>query len=368
MCSAGFKITFLGVDPADFSNDGTATYHYRICDAHSVENECPFDPFRELSHFDGTFPKLGASCLSTTTQISGSCTPQDNTPSNGHSASVGNFGPGDSSCFDKTCGGVQGGTTCNNNQNCAGNPDGTTCITGGSNFVAKCDTTDIREGDCILMDLTIAGELTDLGTGATVVVDKESTSCTASCMAGPSCDGCPTPPPPPGGDECLTRTRGFWGTHPHIADDYLPVTVCSQEITKTEAGVCSTSEALCTLANDYKQNPDYLTLIAQLTAAKLNLNATRELFEGASCSSYKFGDKSIQTIIAECEAICNPSAKKGAFSACITALDDFNNSHDTGFDVTPEPFDKPGPANPADYQAARGNGKAIGVNLTCPAP
>ena len=40
------------------------------------------------------------------------------------------------------------------------------------------------------MTLNIAGETTGLGAGAAVVVDKESTACTASCLAGPSCEPC----------------------------------------------------------------------------------------------------------------------------------------------------------------------------------
>jgi len=355
LCSdAGFQINFLGVDPANFSNNGTATYHYQLCSPAAgvcngtlrngescLENSfcqkkgpnedptatcsrtCAVDTFRGLSHFDITFPELGGteSCLSDKTQVSGTC-------------SNGNFVLGDGSCFD--------GPT-------------------SQSFLAKCDNTSLNPGQCLTMDVTIAGELTNLGVGAAVVVDKEATTCTANCLAGPACDcgggG--------GGEECLTRTRGFWGTHPHIATLYDPVTVCGKEIDGQDAGTCSTSEALCTSANDYKKNPNYLTLIAQLTAAKLNLKATAGLFSGAICSSYEFNGKSIQDIIAECETtdLCNPNAKDAHLSYCIAALDDFNNSQDTGFDVTPSPFDKPGPADVTQCQLARGNGKAIGVNL-----
>ena len=50
-------------------------------------------------------------------------------------------------------------------------------------------------------------------------------------------------------------------------------------------------------------------------------------------------------------------------SGCIEALNAFNNSQDTGFDQEQPPFDRPGPANVTQCQLARGNGKAIGVNL-----
>jgi hypothetical protein len=40
-----------------------------------------------------------------------------------------------------------------------------------------------------------------------------------------------------------------------------------------------------------------LTLIAQLTAARLNLNATAELAD-ANCSDFEFNDESIEDILA----------------------------------------------------------------------
>jgi hypothetical protein len=216
------------------------------------------------------------------------------------------------------------------------------------------------------MTVSIAGELTGLGLGAAVVVDKESTSCTESCIAGPSCEPCNGG----GGDDgaCLTRTLGFWGTHPHIAAGYDPVTVCGNVINGQDANTCSTSEALCSSNNDYKSNSPYLQLIAQLTAAKLNLNATAALFEDATCSGFEYEGESIQEIITRCDttAICGGNKNTISNSGCIEALDAFNNSQDTGFDVTPAPFDRPGPAQIHQCQAARGNGKAIGKNLCVP--
>jgi hypothetical protein len=162
----------------------------------------------------------------------------------------------------------------------------------------------------------------------------------------------------------LTRTIGFWGTHPHIAGNYDPVYVCGSLVDGQAAGCASTSEALCFSAQDYKQNTPYLSLVAQLTAAKLNLNATAAIFSGGLCNTWGYGGKGIQQWIAECEAsYC--TADKNAISAsmCIAALTAFNESQDTGFDMTPAPFDRPGPANPKQCQDARGNRKYIGGGL-----
>jgi hypothetical protein len=387
LCSdGGFKITLTDFQVANTSNSGSATYEYEICQpaagtcsndstkscsdnstcwtfkcrnggpqvgtcnggpndggsctlngdkdcnpsvtcqAQNPANTCFVDKFHGLSHFDVMFPQLGGteSCLPAGkceggTKAGNSCTNDSQCPDRKCSTSVtgfcsvGNFVLGDGSCFD-------GGTS--------------------QSFVAKCDNTSLAPGECLTMTVTLAGELNGIGKGAAVVVDKESTTCTTSCIAGPSCEPC-NGWPGDGGKECLTRTRGFWGTHPHIADDYLPVIVCGKEIESTAAGECSTSEALCTSANDYKKNPDYLTLVAQLTAAKLNLAATAALVEGATCSGFEFDGKSIQEIIAVCEAtnVCNPNATKKTISdsGCIVALDTFNNSQDTGVDVTPAP-------------------------------
>ena len=167
------------------------------------------------------------------------------------------------------------------------------------------------------MTVSIAGELTGLGSGAAVVVDKEGKSCTESCIAGPSCEPCDGG----GGDDgaCLTRTLGFWGTHPHIAAEYDPVTVCGKEINGQAANTCSTSEALCSSNNDYKANSPYLQLIAQLTAAKLNLNATATLFDGATCNGFEYEGDSIRDIIARCEtaAICGETKIPSATAAAL---------------------------------------------------
>ncbi len=370
ICSNGFSIALTDYVPASPSNSGAATYEYEVCvlaagtceagpkignacQGHkdcslncggsgkcsgttipctsdndckwTCSGECRPDEFHALSHFDVEFPELGAdSCLAEGTQITIDCT--DGTPT-----------PGDAS-------------------QCYGSPNP---------FVAKCDGTTIEEpGECLTMTLTIAGETNSPGLGAAVVADKESTTCTFSCIAGPSCDDCNGEPPP--GDPCLTRTLGFWGTHPHLIQsdderslDLLPITVCGTALPVTAGPGCSTSEALCSSAHDNKSNPPYLALVAQLTAAKLNLAATAAVTDG-SCSDWvSSGGESIGALIARCEGLCGASKKVISESGCIEALDEFNSSEDGSLDVTPPPFDSPGPALPGECQDARGNGISL---------
>jgi hypothetical protein len=138
--------------------------------------------------------------------------------------------------------------------------------------------------------------------------------------------------------------------------DLLPIEVCGKQLTTTDAHVCGTSEAICTSAADLKQNPPSLTLVAQLTAAKLNLAATEATVHG-TCEDWEYNDKSIQEWIAYCEEnFCAANKQAISGSGCIEALDAFNNSEDTGFDETPPPFDHPGPAQVDECQKARGNG------------
>jgi hypothetical protein len=372
-CDAGgFKVSLTGFIPANTSNNGTATYTYQICSpaagvcqgglgtragqsctdndfcrvktgppsnptfgdpGASCTRECAVNDFHGLSHFDVDFPSLGDTCLSATNFVGGTCTC---VPSGGECRVDPNVVLGDPSCT---------------------NNDAT---------VAKCDNTNLPVGACIEMSLQVAGELSELGLGKAIVVSKEATDCNESCLSGPSCERCDEPPPPSG--ECLTRTLGFWGTHPRIADLYDPVAVCRYKIDGQVANTCSTSEALCSSNLDNRANSPYLQLIAQLTAAQLNLNATAALFEGATCSGFTYNGESIQDIIARCDTptICGGNKNVISDSGCIEALNAFNNSEDTGFDQEQPPFDRPGPADVTQCQLARGNGQAIGPALSCP--
>jgi len=163
-----------------------------------------------------------------------------------------------------------------------------------------------------------------------------------------------------GNDLCLTRTPGFWGTHPHVTGEFLDIEVCGKPIDNTEAGNGSSSaEAMCMSGQDAKQagtNMHYLQLVRQLTAAKLNIaaSATNE----GTCDTV--GGVDIDALIERCESLTlcgDTGAKAGkliAASLCIEQLDAFNNSDDT-LEVF-GPFVTPGPADPTECQEANGNG------------
>jgi hypothetical protein len=369
VCSdAGFAISLKSYVPASSQSSGSATYVYEVCSppagtcsgtvrpgepcldnsfcqsngqdedpAAVCSRDCTVNAFRGLSHFDVTFPDLGASaCVTPQTEVSGSCSAVDKN-NDGVFPTVGNFVLGDSSCF-----GVD-----------------------SEGSVAKCDGTSIEPGDCIEMTLTLAGELTGLGSGPAVVVDKEATTCTSSCLAGPSCDRCDNDDPK--SNHCLTRTLGFWGTHPWITNNFAtdgnPITVCGKSLDCDDpddgnsspscmAGTCdAVMEGLgSNPGTELSSNQPYVSFIKQLTAAKLNLVATKALAPqgGKACTEWSYGGKTIADWIAVCEGtstgsgLCSANKSQLSSSGCIEALDAFNNSQDTGFESTPNPFDRPG--------------------------
>jgi hypothetical protein len=399
VCSAGFKVTLTGFTPAPASGSGTATYTYQICSPPAgtcsdgsksclsnsqcqtnhcqnggpnagtcsqnsgiacttddqcnagitCSRECSVDAFRDLSHFDVPLAGIGG-CVGSDAAITGTCAANDNTPSDGHTASVGSFSLADGSCFSS------------------------------SDRVAKCDNTNLNPGDCLTMTVSIPGENNTPGKGNAIVVDKESTTCTAACMQGPSCEACN---PPPGGSECLTRTLGFWGTHPWVTNDYSPVTVCGKPLScsgpddgksnpSCQVGSCnSIMEGLGSIPSELSSNQPYVSMVKQLTAAKLNLNATAALFSGASCSDFRYRDQNIQYWVSYCEGLCGANKATITNSGCIEALNAFNNSQDTGFTATPAPFDRPplddhGRISGADstgFTAAQSDKLVIGKNV-----
>lgn len=368
VCSeGGFAISLKSYVPAASQSSGSATYVYEVCsppagtcsgsarfgepclensfcqskgqdqDSSAVcSRECSTDTFRGLSHFDVTFPDLAAStCVTSQTEVSGSCSAVDKN-NDGVFPVAGNFVRGDRSCFD----------------------------TDADGSVAKCDGTSIEAGDCIEMTLSLAGETTGLGSGATVVVDKEATTCTSSCLAGPSCDRCDKDDPK--SNHCLTRTLGFWGAHPWITNNYSteanPITVCGKPLDCDDpddgqsspscmAGTCdSAMEGLgSNPGTELSSNQPYVSMIKQLTAAKLNLAATTALAPPSTriCTDWTYNGKTIAEWLAICEGatagsgLCSASKTEISSSGCVEALDAFNNSQDTGFDSTPEPFDRP---------------------------
>lgn len=371
-CSdGGFLIALKSYTKASTQNNGSASFVYEVCSppagacsgtlrpgeacldnsfcqrkgqatdpAAMCSRACATDSFRGLSHFDATFPSLLTSaCVTPQTEVSGSCAAVDKN-NDGVYPTVGSFVLGDSSCF----------------------------VGDSAATVAKCDNTSMEPGDCIDMTLMIAGETTGLGSGASIVVDKEATTCTSSCLAGPSCEPCGGDDPGP--NHCLTRTLGFWGTHPWItnnfATDAAPVTVCGKPLDCDDpddgksfpsctAGTCdSVVEGLgSNPGTELSTNQPYVSLIKQLTAAKLNLAATAALAppESAICTEWSYGGKTVSEWVAFCEGTLTATGLTGGFclankaqvssSGCIEALDAFNNSQDSGFETTPAPFDRP---------------------------
>jgi hypothetical protein len=327
VCSEGFKITLTNYQPAAASDTGTAIYEYEVCDAGAAE--CPIANFSNLTHFDVRFPELG--CLAGNIEVNWDCSCETTTES------------GECEVIPAS---VRGDAI---------------CLPGEADYlVAKCNVYFLDPGRCFVMTVRIAGETTGLGLGAAIVIGATTASCNASCLAGPSCTPCEEAPP--GAEACLTRTKGFWGRHPHIARLFDPVTVCGVTVEGTSPGKCSTTEALCSNAHDYRKNPAYLRFVEQLTAAKLNLNATAALTDDVgTCAAWEYQDNSIQEWIGYCEENCCQGSKEEIIdSGCIEALTAFNRPQDTGFEVTPPPFDRPEPAIYRNCQAARGNGMFIG--------
>jgi hypothetical protein len=169
------------------------------------------------------------------------------------------------------------------------------------------------------------------------------------------------------GEDCLTRTPGFWGTHPHITDDFLPLFNCGIDITTVDVpgGEQSAIEDMCSVGKDAKTlsvYPQQVQLERQCMAALLNVAATASL-EG-SCETAFPGTTEL---IAECctaaDSVCSSALAPGVENAdgrtindCIGDLDAFNNNDSAEPDVTGTIFESPGPADPSLCQDAKNNG------------
>ncbi len=160
------------------------------------------------------------------------------------------------------------------------------------------------------------------------------------------------------GQGCLTHTPGFWGNHPLITSQFLPQTVCGVELDTVQAGsVTSATEAICSVGNDHTiLGPELTQLVRQCTAALLNVAASAS--GGGNCP----GDLPFLASLLEgccgADSVCTGDPVAGlTVQSCIDQLDAFNNSPDT---LPPfGPFVNPGPANPAQCQAARNNGVVV---------
>lgn len=322
--SAGFTFELIGFEPAAGTTTGSSTWTYEICVDSST---CPLPGgFHDLSHFDIVLPNLVSA---------GGCV------SEGHQITLAQSDGEENVILE-----------------CDGSTQDSPC---GLTEVGKCNIVSgtLDDGECAQVKLTIAGEEVDLASGEITIVSKSATNCVSNTILGPSCESCDGTGG--GSGACLTRTIGFWGTHPDITDDYLRVTACGEDLTHVDAGSCdSATEALCSSPGfEYKKNSVYVTMVRQLTAAKMNLGATADV-GGGSCSDFEYEGQSIDGIITACEALCDADKRTISRSGCIQALDAFNNSEDTGFEATPEPFNRPGRAAPRECREAKLNRVVIG--------
>ncbi|MEN8185107.1 MAG: SdrD B-like domain-containing protein, partial [Myxococcota bacterium] len=167
--------------------------------------------------------------------------------------------------------------------------------------------------------------------------------------------------PPEGG--CLTRTPGFWCTHPTVTDLFLPLTSCGVDLTNVLVATAGSAlEDLNFNGKDFKPaatSPQQLQLVRQCAAAALNFAAS-EANEGSCESEPLSSGETIGEVFDSCCAdLCNSGASKQEIggSGCIGLLDEFNNSQDTlgvcvagvcegtatacssDEDCAPEPFD-----------------------------
>ena len=163
------------------------------------------------------------------------------------------------------------------------------------------------------------------------------------------------------GEGCLTRTPGFWGTHPGDsptqtgAADFLPVEVCGRLIDNAAAGNDhSSTEAICSVGRDGQiLGPQLTQLVRQCTAAALNIKASAA--NGGDCE----GESNIGTVFDSCcDAVsaCTGDATALNVNQCIGLLDTFNNSEDT---LSIPAFQSPGRASPRQCQASKGNGVVV---------
>jgi hypothetical protein len=160
------------------------------------------------------------------------------------------------------------------------------------------------------------------------------------------------------GEGCLTRTPGFWGNHPAITAEFLPVRICGVTLNTTDAdSTTSATEAICSVGRDHEiLGPQLTQLVRQCTAAALNIAASRE--GGGNCST-DFPNLTEQ--FASCcgdESICTgDEVEDFTITGCIETLDAFNNSPDT---LEPfGPFISPGPADSSICRDARNNGVVV---------
>lgn len=220
---------------------------------------------------------------------------------------------------------------------------------GGSTSASKTVTVESYE-DCLALEGRAEGEAATGGdpititNTLTVVFDGEAAAwCSAQVICHP-------PEPPPPGDGCLTRTAGYWSTHPDVTREFLPVESCDRTLGNVGAGEeGSILEDLCSVGTDAALygSPQEAQLVRQCAAAALNVAASEAL--GGSCGGFS----------ARFAACCTACGAPG--EGCIEDVDAFNNSSDTLLEAGAElelchVLDLPCAAAPAACQEASGNG------------
>jgi hypothetical protein len=163
---------------------------------------------------------------------------------------------------------------------------------------------------------------------------------------------------PGAGQGCLTRTPGFWGNHPHITSQFLPLTVCGVELGTVEAGSgTSATEAICSVGRDGQiLGPQLTQLVRQCTAALLNVAASAS--GGGNCPGDLPPLTSLLNGCCGAESVCTGDPVGGLnIQSCIDQLDAFNNSPDT---LPPfGSFVSPGPADSSKCRDSRNNGVVV---------
>jgi len=220
----------------------------------------------------------------------------------------------------------------------------------GTSVVVSPDQFDLAASATTLVTGTVTGLTADACNKVSVTCYSALIDDTITVQADDLCEA---------GQGCLTRTPGFWGTHPAITAMFLPLRSCGLDVNTTAAKtLVSATEDMCSVGTDAKTvgtSPQQIQLIRQCMAANLNIAATTA--GGGSCESQYAG---INEIIDECcnavDSVCNSGASPAqiSMSGCISKLDAFNNLPDT---LDPfGPFFRPGPADPTACKASKNNG------------
>lgn len=195
-----------------------------------------------------------------------------------------------------------------------------------------------------------------------------SVTCTVDGQATPlpaeTADAvCPAP-----GLGCLTRTPGFWGTHPHLISDelgdprsldLLPLDICGLTIDTTAAfDNRSTTEAICSVGQDgklYAGGPQQAQLVRQCVAAQLNILATVE--GGGNCSTSFPSATFFEDCCGAVSECAGDDIAGVSVASCINGVDAFNNAPDTI--ATFAPFNGPGPAISLLCHDSKNNGVIV---------